>query len=134
MNRIISIVLPAGYATPEEFAKDCGVELVQREIPLVTSDDDEALMRTTLQKCYGTKMQGFRVSAEHYRYLAEQIVALREHIKRMPQHEAQPSEISLKKIAARISCLDNTIFKNTPENCKIIAQYALDMAGVEYGD
>ena len=46
--------------------------------PLLTSEPDEALMRETLAKCYGTKTIGFRVSAEHYRYLAEQVVALRE--------------------------------------------------------
>jgi hypothetical protein len=46
--------------------------------PLLTSEPDETLMRKTLLKCYGSKTHGFRVSAEHYRYLAEQIIALRE--------------------------------------------------------
>ncbi len=50
--------------------------------PIAESEIDESLMRGTLLKCYGTKTQAFRVSREHYRYLAEQIVALREHLKR----------------------------------------------------
>lgn len=52
-------------------------------IPLILSDVDEKLMRSTLGQCYSTYSRGFHVSAEHYRYLAEQIVSLREHIKRM---------------------------------------------------
>ncbi len=50
--------------------------------PLIESDLDEKLMRKTLLNCYGTTPKAFRVSSEHYRYLAEQIVSLREHIKR----------------------------------------------------
>lgn len=46
-------------------------------IPLITSETDEALMKSTLLKCYGTESLGFRVSAEHYRYIAEQVIALR---------------------------------------------------------
>jgi hypothetical protein len=49
---------------------------------LITSDVDEALMRANLLQCYGTRVLGFRVSTEHYRYLAEQVVALREMLRR----------------------------------------------------
>ena len=49
---------------------------------ILTSDIDEALMRSTLLRCYGARHHGFHVSVEHYRYLAEQIIALRVHIKR----------------------------------------------------
>lgn len=52
------------------------------EPPLIISDIDEELMRNTLLVCYGTNTLGFRVSSEHYRYLAEQVVALREAWKR----------------------------------------------------
>lgn len=50
--------------------------------------------------------------------------------------KAQQREIKvdIEKVARRIGCLDNTIFKNTPENCLIIAKYALDMAGLEYSE
>ena len=51
-------------------------------VEIIQSASDEKLMRTTLLKCYGSKALAFRVSSEHYRYLAEQIVSLREHIKR----------------------------------------------------
>lgn len=44
---------------------------------LITSEDEETLMRHNLAKTYGTKVLGFRVSVEHYRYLAEQVIALR---------------------------------------------------------
>jgi hypothetical protein len=50
---------------------------------ILRSDIDEQLMKSTLLKCYGST-QAFRVSSEHYRYLAEQVVSLREHIKRLP--------------------------------------------------
>jgi hypothetical protein len=60
--------------------------MTQREradaAPLITSADDERLMRTNLLKCYGTATTGFQVSVEHYRYLVEQVVALREYVKR----------------------------------------------------
>ena len=49
---------------------------------ILTSDIDEALMRSTLLRCYGARHHGFHMSVEHYRYLAEQIIALRVHIKR----------------------------------------------------
>jgi hypothetical protein len=42
-----------------------------------------------LLKCYGAKTTGFQVSSEHYRYLAEQIVALREHDKRRASNHAE---------------------------------------------
>jgi hypothetical protein len=51
-------------------------------IPLSVLLDDEKLMRTNLQKCYSSDTLAFRVSAEHYRYLAEQVISLRTHIKR----------------------------------------------------
>lgn len=51
--------------------------------PLITSELDEALMRKTLLKCYSVDARGFRVSTEHYRYLAEQIIALREAQRRL---------------------------------------------------
>jgi hypothetical protein len=53
------------------------------ESPLIMSETDEQLMRKNLLKCYGTKTLGFRVSTEHYRYIAEQVVALREHLRRI---------------------------------------------------
>lgn len=53
------------------------------DIPLLTSDIDEKLMRNTVAKCYGTYSRGFHVSAEHYRYLVEQIVSLRQFIQRL---------------------------------------------------
>ena len=49
---------------------------------LIKSESDEALMRHTLFQCYSEGSKAFRVSKEHYRYLAEQIVSLREHIRR----------------------------------------------------
>jgi hypothetical protein len=49
---------------------------------LLTSEDDEVLMRSTLLKCYGERPLAFRVSKEHYLYLAQQIIALREDIRR----------------------------------------------------
>lgn len=53
--------------------------------PLLRNENDEELMRRTLLKCYGTKPPfAFRTSKEHYRYMAEQIIALREHIRRNP--------------------------------------------------
>lgn len=53
---------------------------------LLTSEIDEKLMLSNLLKCYGTRPLGFRVSKEHYRYLGEQIVSLRQHLKRMAKH------------------------------------------------
>ena len=44
---------------------------------LIQSALDEALMKSSLLLCYGDKVTGLRVSTEHYRYLAEQIVSLR---------------------------------------------------------
>jgi hypothetical protein len=49
---------------------------------IITSEIEETIMRAKLLKCYGTRLPYFRVSREHYRYLAEQIVALREHLRR----------------------------------------------------
>ena len=50
---------------------------------ILTSEIDEKLMRDNLFKCYAAQPGlAFRVSKEHYRYLAEQIVSLRVHIKR----------------------------------------------------
>ena len=49
---------------------------------ILTSGIDEKLMRETLLECYGTKAFAFRVSKEHYRYLAEQVISLREHVRR----------------------------------------------------
>lgn len=46
--------------------------------------------------------------------------------------ESKP--VSLKEAANNVSRLDNTIFRNTPENCKILAQYALQGAWVKYVD
>lgn len=54
-------------------------------IPLITSESDEKLMRANLLKCYSDRSLGFHVSLEHYRYLAEHIVALREHIRRLQE-------------------------------------------------
>jgi phenylacetate-coenzyme A ligase PaaK-like adenylate-forming protein len=31
----------------------------------------------------------------------------------------------VERVARAIAKLDNTIFRNTPENCKVIAQYAI---------
>ena len=53
---------------------------------LLTSETDERLLRANLLECYGTKTLAFRVSKEHYRYLAEQIIALREHLRRHQFH------------------------------------------------
>ena len=53
------------------------------DIPLLTSDVDEKLMRGTVAKCYGAYSRGFHVSAEHYRYLVEQIISLRQFVKRL---------------------------------------------------
>jgi hypothetical protein len=57
-------------------------ERAKLEGSLIQSPLDEELMKRTLLKCYGSKVIGIRVSTEHYRYLAEQIVSLRVHIKR----------------------------------------------------
>jgi hypothetical protein len=61
------------------------------ETALITSDIDEQLIRTNLNKCYGTQVLAFHVSKEHYRYLAEQVISLREHLKR--QSLPSPPEI-----------------------------------------
>ena len=55
---------------------------ILRSNALLESEVDEALMRENLLKCYGSAFHGFRVSTDHYRYLAEQIVSLREATKR----------------------------------------------------
>jgi hypothetical protein len=50
---------------------------------IITSEDDEKLLRANLLKCYTkTLALAFRISKEHYRYLAEQIIALRKSAKR----------------------------------------------------
>ncbi len=49
---------------------------------IITSEADEALMRNTLLKCYSEGPLTFRVSKEHYLYLAEQIISLREGSRR----------------------------------------------------
>lgn len=62
------------------------VERAAREPQLadiITSEHDENLMRQNLLQCYGQKTLAVRVSKEHYRYLVEQIVSLREHFKRL---------------------------------------------------
>jgi hypothetical protein len=51
-------------------------------IPFIVLDDDEKLMQANLQKCFSTDTLALRVSVEHYRYLAEQVISLRTHIKR----------------------------------------------------
>jgi hypothetical protein len=58
------------------------------DIPIAISEDDETLMRDTLAMCHDGRYRGFHITAEHYRYLAEQIIALRAHIKRL--HPALP--------------------------------------------
>lgn len=50
---------------------------------IMTSETDESLMRENLLQCYGQKTLAFRVSKEHYLYLTEQIISLREHFKRL---------------------------------------------------
>lgn len=54
-----------------------------REGGIMTSEVDEDLMLDNMQHCYGGDTLGFRVSVEHYRYLVEQIVSLRQHVKRI---------------------------------------------------
>ena len=68
---------------------------------LVRSDLDERLMKSTLLKCYDANALGFQVSAEHYRYLAEQIVSLREHIKRS-EMEVAMTDPTIEEIVAEI--------------------------------
>jgi hypothetical protein len=46
------------------------------------SELDEKLMHENLLKCYGASPTGFHVSTDHYRYLAEQVISLREEAKR----------------------------------------------------
>jgi 2-oxoglutarate dehydrogenase complex dehydrogenase (E1) component-like enzyme len=53
--------------------------------PLIKSEADERLMMSNLKKCYGDSTCNLGISAEHYRYLAEHVVALRAHIKRIPE-------------------------------------------------
>jgi hypothetical protein len=54
-----------------------------REGGILTSEVDEDLMLTNMQHCYGGDTRALRVSVEHYRYLVEQIVSLRQHVKRI---------------------------------------------------
>ena len=49
---------------------------------ILTSADDERLMLNNVGRCYSDKTLALRVSVEHYRYLVEQVVSLRQHIKR----------------------------------------------------
>jgi hypothetical protein len=49
---------------------------------ILQNEVDEALMRKTVSQCYGTRVTGFHVSTEHYRYLVEQIISLRQQWKR----------------------------------------------------
>lgn len=56
-------------------ARDAREDVLRRDV-------DEALMKENLIKCYGTRVTGFHVSAEHYRYLAEQIISLRVKLER----------------------------------------------------
>ena len=65
---------------------------VDMENPLIPSDVDETVMRRNLLKCYGTKKLAFRVSKEHYRYLAEQVVSLRAHLKRIPEQSGNAGD------------------------------------------
>lgn len=62
-------------------------------IPILTNEVDEQLMRETLGRCYSQDPKGFRVSAEHYRYLAEQIVSLRIHIRRTGDTEVKHGDV-----------------------------------------
>lgn len=62
---------------------------------LLTSEIDEKLMRSNLLKCYGTKTFALRVSTEHYRYLVEQIIALRERARRVAVAIANREETKL---------------------------------------
>lgn len=56
--------------------------------PLLMSEDDEKLMLSNVMKCYDTRKYRISCSTEHYRYLVEQIVALRQVIKRAPESVA----------------------------------------------
>jgi hypothetical protein len=50
---------------------------------IMQSETDEKLMLSTMLDCYGTKRPlALRVSTEHYRYLVEQIISLRQSAKR----------------------------------------------------
>ena len=64
-------------------AQQAPASLRGHEMDLKTSEEDETLMRATLLKCYSEGPYAFRVSKEHYLYLAEQIIALREGSRRM---------------------------------------------------
>jgi len=58
-------------------------------VSILTNEVDEQLMRETLGRCYSKDPGGFRVSAEHYRYLAEQIISLRVEAKRTREPEGK---------------------------------------------
>ena len=61
-------------------------------MPLILSPLDERLMMDILQKTYSADCpHAFRVSAEHYRYIAEQVTALRVHIKRNDSKDGSPT-------------------------------------------
>jgi hypothetical protein len=66
-----------------------GVLFQPTAIAVLRASGHEALLRNMILKCYGAKTTGFQVSSEHYRYLAEQIVALREHDKRRASNHAE---------------------------------------------
>jgi hypothetical protein len=51
--------------------------MAAKETDLLISDVDEKLLMSTLLSCYSTKPFTFRVSKEHYKYLAEHVVAQR---------------------------------------------------------
>lgn len=74
----------------ERFDRKCAEASERTKI--LKSQDDESLMKANLLKCYGTQVQGFRVSTEHYRYLAEQVISLREDAKLRIFHAMQASE------------------------------------------
>ena len=60
-------------------------------IPILTSEVDERLIMNNIGHCYGGPTLGFRVSVEHYRYLTEQIISLRQWI--MREHpETRPED------------------------------------------
>lgn len=60
--------------------------------PIAVSALDEVLMKKSVLQCYSDKVKGLRVSTEHYRYLAEQVIALREHMKRLAALAALPNK------------------------------------------
>lgn len=81
-------------------------------LEIITSEVDENLMMNNVGKCYGSKKLALRISVEHYRYLVEQIVSLRQYGVR-----SLPDDVVLRR-AAQIQQAKRTTRKGWPKGKK----------------